>query len=298
MGEIAALLTAVCWAVTSLFTTSAGRRVGSAAVNRMRLVFAVGLLFLAHFLFLGRLLPTNATLDRWFWLGASGVAGLVLGDSFLFQSYVMIGPRLGTLIMAIVPVFSAIIAWLFLGETLNLLEISGISLAISGIVMVVLERGNGGGNGKDKRHYFLGVLSGLVASIGQATGLVLSKKGLEGGYPVLSGVLIRMIVALVVLWLVAFALRQGGVTFRRVLGDRLALRSIFFGSISGPFIGVWLSLVAVQAAFVGIASTLMALTPVIMLPIVYWVYKESVSRWAILGTVVALSGVTLIFLVG
>ncbi len=298
MGEVAALLTAVCWAVTSLFTTSAGRRVGSVAVNRVRLVFAVFLLLLAHLILLGRPLPLDAGFGRWFWMGASGVAGLVLGDSFLFQSYVMIGPRLGTLIMAVVPVFSAIIAWLFLGETLNLLEISGILLAVGGIMMVVLERGNGGSDGKDKRHYLLGVLAGFGGAIGQASGLVLSKKGLEGGYPTLSGVLMRMIVAMVVLWAIAFALKQGRITLRRVWGDRPALRSIFYGSITGPFIGVWLSLVAVQAAFVGIASTLMALTPVIMLPIVYWVYKESVSRWAIVGTVVALSGVALIFFVG
>ncbi len=298
MGEVAALLTAVCWAVTSLFTTSAGRKVGSVAVNRIRLIFAVILLLLAHLILLGKPWPTDASLGRWFWMGASGVAGLVLGDSFLFQSYVMIGPRLGTLIMAIVPVFSAIIAWLFLGEKLTLLEISGILLAVGGIMMVVLERGNGGSDGKDKRHYLLGVLAGIGGAVGQAAGLVLSKKGLEGGYPTLSGVLMRMVVAMVVLWAIAFALRQGGVTFRRVWVDRSALRTIFYGSITGPFIGVWLSLVAVQAAFVGIASTLMALTPVIMLPVVYWVYKESVSRWAVFGTAVALTGVGIIFLVG
>jgi len=297
MGEVAALLTAVCWAVTSIFTTSAGRRVGSVAVNRMRLVFGVLLLMLTHLVFYGRPLPSGAGLERWFWLGASGVVGLVLGDSFLFQSYVMIGPRLGTLIMALVPVFSAVIAWLFLGEALTLLEITGILLAVGGIIVVVLERGNGGA-GKDERNYVLGVLAGLGGALGQAGGLVLSKKGLEGNFSALSGVLMRMIVALAVIWLIAFALRQARVTLRRVWKDRYALRTIFYGSVTGPFLGVWLSLVAVQVAFVGIASTLMALTPVIMLPIVHWVYKESASRRAILGTAIALAGVAIIFLVG
>lgn len=296
MGEIAALLTAVCWAVTSLFTTSAGRRVGSVVVNRMRLLFAVLLLLLAHFVFFGRLLPTGAGLERWFWMGASGVVGLVLGDSFLFQSYVMIGPRLGTLIMATVPVFSAIIAWLFLGESLSLPEVSGILLAVGGIILVVLERSNGAP--KDRRNYVLGVLAGIGGALGQAGGLVLSKKGLEGDFPALSGVLMRMMVAMVILWLIAFVLRQGRATVQKVAADRVALRAIFYGSITGPFIGVWLSLVAVQAAFVGIASTLMALTPVIMLPAVRWVYQERVSRRAVLGTAVALAGVAVIFLAG
>ena len=94
MGELAALFTSVAWSFTSLQFTLAGRRVGSAVVNRTRLLIAFIFLSLTHLLLTGALWPQSAAPARWFWLGISGIIGLVLGDACLFQSYVLIGPRL------------------------------------------------------------------------------------------------------------------------------------------------------------------------------------------------------------
>jgi len=297
MGEIAALLTAVCWAGSSVLFTLSGLKVGAVVVNRTRLIFAVLWLTLTHLIVMGQLVPLTATIDRWFWLGLSGVVGLVIGDAFLLQAYVMIGARISTLIMAIVPVISALFAWTLLGETLTLFEMAGIALVVGGIAWVVLERSNGNGMAHDRRHYLIGVLCAVGAAIGQALGLVLSKKGLEGNFPALSGVQIRMLVAAGSLWLVTLITGQAGPTIRQLRQKSDAIKTILGGSIIGPFLGVWLSLVAIQTAFVGIASTLMALTPVVMLPVSHWVFKEKISWQAVLGTGVAMGGVTLLFLI-
>jgi drug/metabolite transporter (DMT)-like permease len=295
MGEVAALLTAFCWAGSSLFFTHAGRLVGSMVVNRMRLAFAVAFLMAAHQILLGQLIPVDAGPDRWIWLGASGVVGLVLGDAALFQTFVLIGPRLGTLIMSLVPVISTLIAWVFLGERLLWLQTAGILIAVTGIIAVVSERGNGG-LAMDRKHYLTGVLFGLLGVVGQAAGMVLAKRGLGGDFPPLSGVLMRMLCALVVLWAFTLLRGQARATLKTVAANRNALRSIIGGSIVGPFLGVWLSLIAIQSTFVGIASTLMALTPIIMVPIVKYGFKERVSRWSVVGTLVSLSGVAIILL--
>jgi drug/metabolite transporter (DMT)-like permease len=295
MGEAAALLTAFCWAGSSLFFTSAGRQVGSVIVNRMRLAMAVVLLMTAHLVLLGRVIPLDAGLNRWLWLGASGVIGLVLGDAALFQAFVLIGPRLVTLIMALVPVVSTLIAWFFLGEQLALIEMAGILIAVTGIVAVVSERGNGGLS-IDRKQYLAGVAFGLLGVIGQAVGLVLAKRGLEGDFPALSGVLLRMTTAMVVMWVLTLLQGQVSLTLQTAARNKRALRSIIGGSVVGPFLGVWLSLVAIQSTYVGIASTLMALTPVIMLPVVKWGFKEHISKWAVGGTLVSLAGVAIIFL--
>lgn len=79
---------------TSSFFTLAGRQVEAVIVNRVRLLLAAILLMLIHFMLLGSFLPLSATPERWFWLGLSGIVGLVLGDSFLFQAFIWIGPRL------------------------------------------------------------------------------------------------------------------------------------------------------------------------------------------------------------
>lgn len=297
MGAIAAITTAFCWAFSSLFFTSAGKEVGSVVVNRMRLLFAVILLSLAHWAFMGQPMPIHAGAERWFWLGLSGIIGLVLGDAALLQAYVLIGARISTLIMAIVPVISTLIAWIFLGERLDAIQVGGILLAVAGISMVVLERPNGQqliADG-DRKQYALGILLSFGGALGQALGLIFAKKGLAGDFPALSGVMVRMLVAMLVMWLLALAYGQIGKTFE-IFTNRKALRAVASGSVVGPFIGVWLSLIAIQISFVGVASTLMALTPIIMLPISKWGYKERISRWAVAGTLVSMVGVAIIFL--
>jgi drug/metabolite transporter (DMT)-like permease len=131
--------------------------------------------------------------------------------------------------------------------------------------------------------------------MGQALGLILSKKGLSGDYSALSGNIIRVFTATTILWLVT--LIRGRVPFTiRTLHDRKGSTALVAGAFCGPFLGVWLSLIAVQSTYVGIASTLMALPPIFLIPLSHWVFKEEITLGAILGTIIAVLGVALIFL--
>jgi drug/metabolite transporter (DMT)-like permease len=258
------------------------------------LPLAVVFLSVTHFLVLGSWLPDQPGLYRWFWLGISGIIGLVLGDGFLFQAFVLIGPRRSMLLMALVPIISTLMAWLFLGETLGAIEMVAIGLTVGGVAWVVSER-EANGVRVDRRRYWLGVLAGLAGAFGQALGLVASKKGMVGDFSPLSATLMRMIVAAAVIW--GFALLRGraGPTFR-ALTDRRASVAILGGAIAGPFLGVWLSLIAVNLTQVGIAATLMALSPIFLLLPSHWIFKEWVGARAVIGTFVAIGGVALIFL--
>ena len=297
MGELAGLFTSFFWALSSVFFTRGGKLIGSVNVNRIRLLFAVVLVMLAHLVTQGTLLPMNAAPERWLWLGLSGFAGLVVGDSFLFQAFVLVGNRLGTLMVALSPVVGVLIAWIFLDESLAPVQIGGIALSITGVVLVVLKGHESNGTPHDVRRYVLGILCGLGGAIGQAAGLVLAKKGLAGGFPALSGVVIRMLVSMVMIWAVALLFGQLRSTLKAARNLE-ALRATGMGAVVGPFIGVWLSLVAVQLTYVGIASTLTSLAPIFVLPISKLVFKEKVNRWAVLGTVIAICGVAIIFLAG
>src|SRR5512138_2927940 len=185
MGEIAAFVTAICWAFSSVFFTGASKVVGAIPVNRMRLVFAVVFLLVVHTLMTGQPLPLGAESFRWLWLGLSGIIGLVLGDTFLFQAYVLIGNRLGTLILSAAPVLGSLGAWLLLGEDLSLAGWLGMALCITGIIIVVLERRNGGGKGAahERKQFALGILCAIGGAAGQAGGLILAKKGLADQFP-------------------------------------------------------------------------------------------------------------------
>jgi len=145
LGEFAAMGTALCWSFGSIFFTISSRRLGYNVVNRVRLVVALFLLILAHFLTYGRFIPLSVTGYHWFWFGLSGIVGFAIGDMLLFKAFVSLGARIAMLLMALVPVFGTIIAWLFLGETLDFFELVAISIVIAGIVWVVTER-------KDNEH--------------------------------------------------------------------------------------------------------------------------------------------------
>jgi drug/metabolite transporter (DMT)-like permease len=239
-------------------------------------------------------LPIHAEPSRWGWLGLSAILGLVLGDAMLFQAFVLIGTRLAMLLMTLAPVIGTLLAWVFLGETLSLLEIVAIIVTVGSVAWVVSERRNPNSVDSNPRSYVIGVLCGIGGASGQALGLILSKRGMVSDFPALSASLIRLTTASVVIWLWALIQGQLRPTIEG-LRIRRARWAIVVGTITGPFAGMTLSLAAVQLTHVGIASTLMALSPVILLPLAHWIFKERISQRAIVGTVVALVGVAVIF---
>lgn len=297
LGELAALGISVCWSFTSTFFTLAGRKIGSVAVNRIRLLLAVLFLVLAHAL-LRQPLPLAAGSERWFWFGLSGFIGLVVGDALLFQAFIWIGPRLTMLLMSLAPVLSTLLAWFLLDEMLSARQLLGIAVTVAGVAWVVFDRsGNGGSGGAGgNRDYLRGLLFGLGAAAGQAVGLITAKKGLAGDFSPLTGTLMRMIVAAGVMWGIALLAGQAQSTLRRAADQPRALLYTLGGAFFGPFLGVTLSLAAVQATAVGIASTLMALPPIFLLPIGRIFFGETIGARAILGAFIAIVGVALLAL--
>ncbi|MGD2077553.1 MAG: DMT family transporter [Chloroflexota bacterium] len=294
LGQLAALGTAFCWSLTAIFFSRSGRLVGSDVVNRSRLLFAMLFISISHLILVGTVFPFGAEPYRWGWLALSSVLGLVIGDTFLFRAYVLVGPRLSMLMMSTVPILSTIMASIFLAESVTSIELLGIVVTVSGIAWVVTEPRTDQVLVENKQ-YKAGLFFAFLGALGQAANLIAAKFALDGDFPSVSATSIRLLVALVILWVVAAFRRQIRYTFGK-WRNPVAFRSIIAGSIVGPFLGVWLSLQAVQLAPVGIASTLMALPPVILIPLGYFLYGERVGRRGIIGTVVAFCGVALIFM--
>ena len=294
LGEIAALLTAVCWSFTAIFFSFGGRRVGSDVVNRTRLLFGLVFLIITHRLLEGQFIPTGVEPFRWGWLAVSSVLGLVLGDAFLFAALALIGPRITMLMMSTVPIMSALFGWILFGETFTSVELLAVLLAVGGIAWVVTEP-QSDPSLANPAGYRKGLFFAFLGALGQVANLVTSRYALVDNFPALSATVIRILIGLVILWAIAAARGEIRDTFDK-LRDRRAFWAIVGGSVAGPFLGIWLSLVAVQNARLGIASTLMALPPVLLIPVEYLVFRRVVSRRGIVGTIVAMTGVALLFL--
>jgi drug/metabolite transporter (DMT)-like permease len=292
LGEIAAIGTALCWSFGSIFFTVSSRRIGHFTVNKLRLVVGLILLVLAHLLITGKAIPEHITTYYLFWFGLSGIIGFVIGDTLLFKSFVLVGPRLGMLMMSLVPVFATLIAWPFMNEALHSWKILAIVVTLTGVSWAVMARPP---QTAQNRNYSLGIICGIGGALGQAIGLVLSKKGLVNGFSPLAGNMIRILIATIIIWTMA-ALQGNASKTLKALDDRQAATAVCGGALLGPFLGVWLSLIAVQLTYIGIASTLMALPPIFLIPLSHCIFKERITKGTIFGTIAALIGVALIFL--
>ncbi|WP_436418069.1 DMT family transporter [Petrimonas sulfuriphila] len=288
IGEIASILTAICWTLSALFFQRAGAKVGSLSVNIIRIFLGILFLGVTTFFTRGMFFPMDATPYNWFWLGLSGVVGFFLGDLFLFKSYTLIGSRTSQLIMSLAPMITAIIGWLFLSEILPVKSILGIIVSISGIMIAVAGK-------KLKLNIPLkGFLYALGGALGQAVGLVLSKKGM-GDYDAVAATQIRAIFGFVCFFLLVTFLKR----WRRVslaVKDRTSMKSITLGAVFGPFVGVTLSLYAVQHTHTGIAATLMALVPIFIIVPSAIMFNEKITARQVIGAVISIAGASIFFL--
>ncbi len=291
-GEIAAVLTAVCWSFGSLLFTAAGRRIGSVAVNQIRLWFALLFLLIIHFLVFGSPFPVHAGNAAFFWLGLSGFIGYVLGDSMLFESFVLIGARIAMLLMTLVPIFSSILGYLFLGESLSFVEVGAVVVTVGAIGWVVAEPKRE--ESTEHPHYTIGVLMGIGGALGQALGLLFAKNGLAGGFSPISANLIRVSVAAIAIGIISI-FRGRFIGYFRGLKQRPVLVQLMGASFLGPVLGVVLSLAAIAYTKIGIASTLMSLSPLFLIPLSRLFFREHVSLRAIIGTGIAFGASAILF---
>ncbi len=292
IGEYAALGTALCWSFGSIFFTAASRRIGSTTVNRLRLLLALVFLLALQLVLKTKVMPWQASASDLMWFGVSGIIGFSIGDNFLFRAFVILGPRRTMLIMSLVPVFGVLLAWIFMHEIIGPLKIIAIIITLLGVSWVILAQKN---DTSGRGSFAEGLGMALGGALCQALGLLLSKKGLATGLDAVSGNVIRIFVAVLTVWFFSAIRGNAGQSFLR-LADRKAALGVVGGAVFGPFIGVTLSLIAIQHTYIGIASTIMALPPVFLIPLSRLVFKEKITLAAVAGTIIALMGVALLFL--
>ncbi|PKO99057.1 MAG: hypothetical protein CVU13_07990 [Bacteroidetes bacterium HGW-Bacteroidetes-8] len=366
LGELIAIAVAVSWTFTALFFEFAGNRIGSLAVNLLRLFFAFFLLGALLYFTTGSFLPAAADGKTWLWMSLSGLVGFVFGDLCLFYSYILITARFSQLLMTLAPPFAAFFGWMMLDEKLSPMGFLGMAVTLTGIAISILKKGakaqpsgtqsggsqpngslsngslpssslssgsqpNGseqikddtlvggvssmsvvtdpGSSAKRGIHLHLplkGVLLGLGGALGQGLGIVLSKIGMNH-YAVASkgsqvadfipfaATQMRIITGVIGFALIIFLTRRASVLTKGVK-DRKAVSAVFMGAIFGPFIGVSLSLMAVQHTNTAVASTIMATTPIIILIPYVLLYKKKISFIEVLGAILSVVGVSLFFL--
>lgn len=305
-GELISLVVAISWTATALFAEIGTKRIGSLQLNIIRMVLSLLMLGVTLWIVTGVPWPSFADGKTWFWLLLSGLIGYVFGDWCLFNSYLVIGARFGKLFMTLAPPVAAITGWALLGETISWKGLLGMVVTLSGIAMSILSRGQG--HKMAVKLPIKGVLLGIGAGVGQGVGLVLSKVGMghyhaaipEGATTVstmvpFASTFIRAAIGAVGFILILLVRKEVPIMINS-LKDRRGMLYATLVTITGPFIGVSLSLMAVQYTNAGIASTIMALTPVLIILPSYLIFKQKVKVIEVVGAFISIAGVSLFFL--
>jgi len=317
LGALAAFGTALFWTASAIAFEGASKRVGALAVNFWKVTMAFVLLALSSLALGGGILPFGASGTSWIFLSLSGLIGFVIADYFLFNAYVLIGSRVTVVFQALTPLFAAAFGFFILGQTMRLGALVGMATVVTGIVILVVARNaaaakarasagaaEGGGGvehvaSEAQRRRAVqarGYAFAFLSTVFQALGLVTSKLGLSG-IEAIPATQIRVLAAMAGFAIQTLLLRRADEVFARPFREgRVAVR-IGLGSVVGPFLGVTCSLYALQHTDVGTASTLMALTPVLIIPPAILFMRQKVAAMEIVGAAIAVAGTTLFFLV-
>lgn len=301
LGEYAALLTALFWTITAIAFESAGKKVGSLSTNLIRLFLAFIFIGIYGQITRGSFIPFDASLHNWIWLSLSGLVGFVIGDLLLFEAYVVIGSRISMLIMSLTPPITAFFGWLILGEVLSFQNMLGMFLTLFGIMVVVLDRKPKNKNPEEKKNKRLklsypvaGILLAFGGAIGQGGGLVLSKLGMQDFDP-FAATQIRVITGFVG-FAILFVFMKRWKKVMEAIKNRDAMKRLSIGAFFGPFLGVSFSLLSVKHTTTGVASTIMSIVPVLIIPPAVIFFKEKITFKEIIGSIIAVGGVILFFM--
>ena len=306
LGEVISLVVAISWTVTALFAEVGSKRLGSLQLNVIRMVLSLVMLGMTLWVFTGSFFPLYADGTTWFWLSLSGFVGYLLGDYCLFNSYVLIGSRFGQLFMTLAPPTAAISGWLILGEQMSFNALLGMFVTLTGISLSVLNKGTS--RSVSLKLPLKGVLYGIGAGVGQGVGLVLSKVGMNC-YEAIIPAHETTVMELLPFASTFMRAATGMIGFLLVMGMQKKFHTLWYSmkdlkgigaamgaTITGPFIGVSLSLMAVQYTEAGVASTLMALTPILILWPSHFFFKQQVTIKEIVGACISVIGASLFFI--
>jgi drug/metabolite transporter (DMT)-like permease len=304
VGELISIGVAFSWTATALLSEYGSKRLGNLTLNLMRMVIALIFSGILFWVVTGSPLPAHASNEAYMWMLLSGLVGYVIGDFCLFQCYIIIGSKFGQLFMTIAPIAAAVMAWFTLGQQIRPQAMLAMLVTLVGIGISVLGRGDG--KKLSLKLPLAGVLFAIGAAVCQGVGLVLSKIGMDHYEASLTTELAGWMlpfhanffrcIAGVIGFSVLMALREGFAPLRKGVRDRKGMTTALLTTIFGPFVGVGASLLAVQYTAAGIASTLMALTPIIIIFPAWWLFKQPITAKSLLGALISVIGVSLFFL--
>jgi drug/metabolite transporter (DMT)-like permease len=290
LGEILSLATAVLWALAIVLFKKSGEHVHPIALNTFKDILAA-ILYLPTLYLAGMSLNQPFPASDYWLLVASGVIGLAIGDTLLFQSLNMIGASASALVSTLYSPFIIALGFLWLGETLTGLQLVGVAMILAAVFEATYVRERGPVP-VERRRRLLGIAVGVAAMAAMAVGVVMVKPVLDRA-PLLWAVEIRMIggAAALVLYLVFHPRRR---RIMRTLLVRESRAATLASSVIGGYVAMMCWLGGMKYTDVSIASALNQTSTIFVLLFAALILRERITPARVAAILAAFAGATLV----
>lgn len=292
IGELAALSAAGLWAASSVIYSRLGVKIPPLKLNFYKGIIAIALIVLTlvwQQTSLANLSPLTVIL-----LLISGAVGIGLGDTAYFAALNNLGARRTLLLETLSPPMGALFALISIGERLEITSLCAILITLLGIVWVISERTVSSVRSQGNKR--VGVIWGILAAIAQAGGAVISRIALlQSDISPLASSLIRIVAG--VLMIFPLLMLSSNRSSQSSISWQLSRRSLGIVAIAafgGTYLGIWLQQISLKFSPTGIAQTLLATSPLFVIPIVA-LLGEKITLRSVLGAAISLAGIALLF---
>lgn len=292
VGELAAIMAALFWAVSSILFEKLGKTIRPIEMNLLKGLMAFVLLG-ATSLLLGEKFAGFAPMMI-FLLIISGAVGIGFGDTAYFAALNELGPRIILLLGVLAPPMAAGIAFLLLGERLPPNAWIGIILTLAGVAWVITEQ-TSKNSSAEKRIAWKGIVWGMLANLAQAVGAVISRMALtQSNITALQTAVIRLAAGSVVILIWLLVRREPIGKWVKSESSPKLWGNVMLVVVFGTYLAIWLQQIALQNTQAGIAQTLLSTSPIFILPLAA-LSGEKVTVRAVAGVVASMAGIALLF---
>ncbi|MGL4403371.1 MAG: DMT family transporter [Fusobacteriaceae bacterium] len=290
IGEMFAVGAAFGWLGSSVMFEKASKKVSGMSVNIIRLLIAMVILMGITTVTRGLPLPTDATKNMLFYLSVSGMMGLFVGDFFLYQAYNLIGARITLVLMSLSPIIVSLFGFVFLGEKLVVKQLIGIAITCTGVMMVVVKPAVG--RKIEINFSKKGILFAVLAVLGESVGIIFTKMG-SVNYDAFATTQLRSIPAILA-FIACITYKKEWKNVRQASRDKMGVMYITLGTLAAT-LGVCALVESMKYAKVGVATTIASTSPILIIPISIFYFKEKITRREIIGAGISVLGVSMLF---
>ncbi len=290
LGKLLALGSALIWAFAVILFRISGRTVHPLGLNLVKSLVSC-LFILPSLWLLHQPVVPSLPLESYGLLFLSGIIGIGISDTLLFESLNRLGASLSAIVNCSYSPFVIILAFLFLFEKMTLWQLAGVAFIISAVVMISLKNSL---NHISRKELVIGIILGLLAMFCSAVSIILMKPVLAGS-SILWATLVRTVGGLAFLYPVIHFHSKRSQIYKSILSFK-NWKPMLPGSFLGGYVALVAWMAGMKYAMVSEASILNQMNSVFVFALGVVILKEQATQKKIFALGIAFGGVVLVLL--